>query len=125
MAKTMTDLRRFTGMSDLDGNFDNFYRTAVNKLGGPEQLKHYIPFDMETLRKSYQEDEHFNTTLTPMKKWDMATGIQVQQDQVVREAVATGGGIWPLLNRHGINWMSQSQGVCLLKTAARMLVEKG
>ena len=117
------DLREFTGMSDLDGNFDNFYRTAVNKLGGPERLKHYIPFDMATLRKSHQEDKHFNTALTPMKKWDMATGIQVRQDQCFREATATGGGIWPMLNRHGITWMSQSQGVCILKTAARMLVE--
>ena len=40
----------------------------------------------------------------------------------MRLPVTTGGGIWPLLYANGITWMSQSQAVCLLKQAARMLI---
>lgn len=116
------DLKELTGMSELNDDFDEFYRTAVNKLGGPETFRAYIPFDMETLQKSHDEDPHFNTDLTPLRRWDNAAGNYGAVNPITRKP-ETGGGIWPILLAHDIRWMSLSQAVCLLKTAARMLLE--
>ncbi len=116
------DLRELTGLSDLD-DFKLFYRTAVNKMGGPERFRTYIPFTIETLRQSYEKDPHFNTSLTPIRVWDSATGIKVPVGQTTLPPIAIGGGIWPLLSAHGITSIAQSQAVCLLKTAAKMLLE--
>ena len=114
------DLNAFTGKNSLE-DFDGFYKTAVEKLGGPKAVKPYIPFDMETLIKSYARDENFNTILTPMTRWDAASGIDVQPQT---GKLIPCGGIWPLLHAHGITSVSQSQNVCILKTAAAMLVEE-
>ena len=116
------DLDQFVGMPSLDGNFDNYYETAVQKLGGPKALRKYVPFTLKTLRESYAKDEHFNTSLTPMRKWDDASGVYAAPGRPTVPPSMTGYGLAPFLYAHGVNWVAQSQAVCLLKTAARMLV---
>lgn len=116
------DLKEFTGRNDLEG-FQDFYETAVAKLGGPEAVRPYIPFDAPALLASYRKDPNFNDALTPLKTWDAATGIATYR-QSSRITVSP-GGLWPLLHAHGVTALSQSQAVCILKTAAAMLAESG
>lgn len=98
------------------------YQTAIQLMGGPDAFLSYIPFDLPTLQASYAKDPHFNTDLTPINRWDAATGVHIVNGQSTRRPVATGKGLWPLLHAYGITAIALSQGVCLLKYAAEMLV---
>lgn len=90
------------------------YGRAIDYLGGLEVVKQYIPFDLETLKKSYKKDRCFNNL--SMSKWDMMAGFVGAYNFV-------GGGIWNLYRQHKINSASCSDGVCILKEAARLWVE--
>ena len=48
--------------------------------------------------------------------------IDITADGVICRFI--GGGIWELYRQHGINAASNSEGVCILKEAARRLVER-
>lgn len=93
------------------------YGRAIDYLGGLEVVKQYIPYDLETLKKAYKEDKYFNNL--SMSKWDMMAGF------INRGANCSliGGGIWNLYRQHKINSASCSDGVCILKEAARLWVE--
>ena len=90
---------------------------AIDYLGGLEVVKQYIPYDLETLKKAYKEDKCFINL--SVSKWDMMAGF------INRGANCSliGGGIWNLYKQHGINSASCSDGVCILKEAARLWVE--
>lgn len=93
------------------------YGRAIDYLGGLEVVKQYIPFDLETLKKAYKEDKHFNNL--SMSRWDRMAGF------INNGATCTfiGGGIWNLYRARKINSASCSDGVCILKEAARLWVE--
>ena len=78
----------------------------------------FIPFPVETICEKLKSDPHLNNT--DMSKWDAASGF------VCRGAGCKliGGGIWALYSKYGINAASKSDGVCVLKEAARRLVER-
>lgn len=93
------------------------YGRAIDYLGGLEAVKQYIPYGLETLKKAYKEDKCFNNL--SMRTWDMVAGF-------ISEGARCnfiGGGIWNLYKQHGINSASCSDGVCILKEAARLWVE--
>lgn len=93
------------------------YGRAIDYLGGLEVVKQYIPFDLETLKKAYKRDRYFNNL--SMSRWDRMSGF------INNGATCTfiGGGIWYLYRQHRINSASNSNGVCILKEAARLWVE--
>lgn len=93
------------------------YLRKINYLGGIDAVAPYIPFDIDLLAVLIKNDRALNTS---MWKWDLASGF------VCRGANCefVGGGIWELYRKHGINSASKSEGVCILKEAARQLIKR-
>lgn len=94
------------------------YGRIIDFLGGLEAVAPYIPFDIPYLREKLKRDPWFNNT--DMSKWDAAAGFWCS----CSGCFATGGGLWALYRSHGINSASCSDGVSLLKEAARRLCEQ-
>lgn len=94
------------------------YGRMIEFLGGLDVVARFIPLPMETIREKLKSDPHLNNT--DMKSWDLASGFVC--DGI--DCRPTGRGLWPLYRKHGINCASNSEGVCILKEAARRLVER-
>ena len=95
------------------------YRRAIMRFGGLGAIKLFIPFSLEEIKKALaKEDEHLNTL--DMRKWDNASGFYCQGS----ECRIAPSPIWNLYREHHVTSASCSQGVCLLKEAARMLAER-
>lgn len=94
------------------------YGRAIDLLGGLDTVAQFIPFTIEVLRGKYRQDKYFNNT--PIKVWDTAAGFASRG----ASCELVGGGIWYLYHKHGIDCASCSDGVCVLKEAARRLVER-
>lgn len=94
------------------------YSRIIDYLGGLEAVAPYIPFDIPYLREKFKRDPWFNNT--DMSKWDAAAGFRCCRS----DCFATGGGLWALYRSHGITGASCSDGVSLLKEAARRLCEQ-
>ncbi len=93
------------------------YGKVIEYLGGLDVVARFIPFPMETIREKLKSDPHLNNT--PMKAWDAASGFVCDGIDC-----RPSGGLWPLYRKHGITCASNSEGVCILKEAARRLVER-
>lgn len=94
------------------------YGRIIDYLGGLEAVAPYIPFELPYLREKRKRDPWFNNT--DMSRWDAAAGFR----RCRSDCFATGGGLWALYRSHGINCASYSDGVSLLKEAARRLCEQ-
>lgn len=94
------------------------YGRAIELLGGLDEVARFIPFPMETIREKLKSDPHLNNT--PMGTWDAASGFVCRGGN----CKFIGGGIWTLYRKYGIDGASNSEGVCILKEAARRLVER-
>jgi hypothetical protein len=83
------------------------YTRAINLLGGLDAVIPLIPFSRTQIQAALaNHDEHLNTL--PLKTWDFK--VPFVKTLCYRKA--------------GINCMSLSQGVCLLKEAARQWAER-
>ena len=96
----------------------DIYGRAIEFLGGLDEVARFIPFPMETIRKRLKNDPNLNNTA--MGPWDVASGFVCKGG----DCRFIGGGIWELYRKHGINAASNSEGVCILKEAARRLAER-
>ena len=94
------------------------YHRIIDKLGGVDAIKPYIPFSIEVLQKAYREDRYFNNL--SMRKWDMASGFRCSLGNV---ELLYGAPILCFYARHGLTCISNAESVCILKEAARLLVE--
>lgn len=94
------------------------YGRAIELLGGLDIVAKYIPSPLEVLREKIKYDTAFNNT--KMSEWDRASGFVCPPG----DCKFIGGGIVPLYSKHGITSFSNSDGVCLLKEAARRLIER-
>lgn len=107
-------------LRDLDTGEDVLYNEymarVIDKLG-IENIKPYIPFSVDFLKKKLKYDCHFNNT--KMISWDRAAGFITRKGDVKY----IGGGITNLFFQNGIDTFSCSDGVSVLKNAARMLCE--
>lgn len=95
-----------------------FYVRAIGFLGGLDEVARYVPFPVEVLCEKLKRDPHLNNT--EMSRWDAASGFVCRGG----DYKFVGGGIWNLYRRHGITSASCAEGVCILKEAARRLVER-
>lgn len=96
------------------------YARAIERFGGLDEVWRYVPYkDVDWLRKKAKENPYFNNT--DMTPWDFASGFVCHEGYVI----PTGGGLWRLYRRHGIDSASNAEGVCLLKEAARLMCERG
>lgn len=100
-------------------SFRERYTRYIDYLGGLDVVKQYIPFGLDYLIPKYKEDHLLNNTL--MSVWDDAAGFYCS----MLDVIPTYDGLWNLYRQHGINVASCAQGVCILKEAARMLIERG
>lgn len=102
------------------------YGRAIDLLGGLDAVAQYIPFSLEVIRKALKTDPHLNNT--PIRYWDLAAGFQCGVFRNARrglfECRPTGYGLWCLYREHGVTSASCSEGVCILKEAARRLVAR-
>ena len=84
------------------------YTRAINLIGGLDAVIPLIPFSLELIKDALEHhDEHLNTL--PLKRWDNC--VPSVKALCYRKA--------------GISYMSLSQGVCVLKEAARQWAERG
>ena len=97
-----------------EGSQSEVYTRAIKLLGGLDAVIPFIPFSLDDIKYAIQTDKHFNNL--PLEKWDIASGFMSGRQGSLR---FIGGGIWRLYRNAGINSASCSQGVCLLKEAAR------
>lgn len=94
------------------------YTRAINLLGGLDAVIPLIPFSLSTIVGALETDEHLNNL--DMKRWDRASGFICSGGT----CMVVSGGIWNLYRKAGISSASNSQGVCLLKEAARQWAER-
>lgn len=90
----------------------------VAELLGFDDVVKCIPFDLETLKNSYAKDPYFNNHLTPIKKWDSASGFYCKG----ADCFYIGSDLTRLYSKAGVTYFSNSDGVSLLKTVAKKLV---
>ena len=98
------------------------YRRCIERLGGLEAVKPYIPFTIEQIVKAVAKDENLNNL--PLDKWDVASGFKWKWTPNGDVGGFIGGGIWSLYKKFGIDSASNAQGVCILKEAAREWAEE-
>ena len=128
------NLRQFANVNscykDLDTGmeipWDEYMSRIIEKLG-IENIKPYIPFDLDYLKEKLKKDIHFNNT--SIRAWDLAAGFNFYpkghyNPMLTPQQAFVGGGITNLYLRNGIKTYSCSDGVCILKAAARMLCEE-
>lgn len=99
-------------------SYSEKYGRAIEVLGGLDAVARYIPFSLEILREKIKDDAWLNNT--SIKEWNSASGFICPPG----DCKFVGGGIVPLYTKHGITSFSNADGVCLLKEAARRLVER-
>lgn len=102
------------------------YGRAIEYLGGLAEVAAYIPFPLEVIKEKYAEDPNLNNL--PLREWDWAAGFDTRTTYAhrqIQECRFVGTGIWALYGRNKITSASCSDGVCILKEAARRLVEGG
>lgn len=101
-------------------------RRAIEFLGGLDEVAKFIPFPVEILREKFKEDPNLDNT--SLSTWDKAAGFRCgtwrNAGRQKYQCLLVRGGIWELYEKHGITSASCDNGVCLLKEAARMLVER-
>jgi hypothetical protein len=96
------------------------WQRVVNALGY-EDVKKCIPYTLEQIKKALPKDEHMNNL--PIKKWDNASGVWVN-NMSGAHSILYGAPLLALYRKAGVTSFSQSDGVCILKEAARMWAEE-
>ena len=94
------------------------YRRAINALGGLDSIIPFIPYPKGKIAEALRNGDEYLNTL-PLLGWDMAAGFV----GVGNNFRFVGGSLWGLYESHGVTCASCSEGVCLLKEAARMWAE--
>ncbi len=82
-------------------------------------------FSKEILKQSYEKDEHFNTKLTPIEKWDAMGGWAFSKatGETLRRPTSAEPIDYKLIKEAG-EWFSSSTTVCIYKEAARQILEE-
>lgn len=114
---------------DFDGNISEraenhrkYYSQFVN-----DEVKRMVlnQFTLEELQQSFSKDKHFNTTITPLKKWDAiggfmfspTTGETLMQPTTMRP-------VDPKLIEKAGESFTASTSVCIYKEAAQQILEE-
>ena len=105
-----------------DLSHSEYYQRVINLLGY-DKVKECVPFDLDTLVKAYEKDHAFNNL--KLSTWDYAGGFHVYQTRYEEKVVPVNSRLRYLLKEAGINHYSCSEGVCILKECARMMVKEG
>lgn len=96
------------------------YRRAVERFGGIDAIKPLIPFTKVQIKEALANGDEYLNSL-PISKWDEASGFYCNGAKCTSMFRAP---IWRLYGKNRVTSASNSQGVCLLKEAARMWAEE-
>lgn len=116
------NLKQFANVDSLYRDLDTgqevpwhcYMRRVIDKLG-LDNIKPYIPYEIDYLKEKLKEDVHLNNT--QLQRWNEAGGFCLHHG----EAYYTASGLSILFRRNRITLFSPSDCVCVLKEAARML----
>lgn len=120
------NLNRFIGLGKdccyPDGTtltHSEFCNKIIEKLGGLNIIIPFIPFTLVEIVDALEKDKHLNTL--SVEKWDAAAGFRFEYGKynLIHHL-----GIAQLYQRMKINSFSCSDGVSLLKSAARLWAER-
>lgn len=124
------NLKQFANVDSLYKDFDtgievpwcDYMHRIIEKLG-IDNIKPYIPYEIDYLKAKLKEDVHLNNT--ELRRWDGAAGFVpvLNRTAQIEEYKRLSGGLAYLFVCNGITCFSPSDGVCVLKEAARMLCE--
>lgn len=124
------NLKQFANVDSLYRDLDtgqevpwhDYMRRVIDKLG-LDNIKPYIPYDIEYLKGKLGEDVNLNNT--NMAEWDCAAGYVSYINRITKteEYKCLQGGLGNLFVSKGITCFSPSEGVSVLKNAARILCE--
>ena len=122
------NLKQFANVDSLYRDLDtgkevpwcDYMHRIIDKLG-LENIKPYIPYELWYLREKLKADVNLNNTELIM--WDGAAGFVPVLNRTTRieEYKRLSHGLAYLFVCNGITCFSPSEGVCVLKEAARML----
>lgn len=100
-----------------------YMRRVIDKLR-LENIARYIPFDIDCLKEKFKRDKHFNNTT--MQVWDVAAGFipHINRKTHTLEYNQAHSGLAYLFIANRITCFSVSEGVSVLKEAARILCER-
>ena len=98
------------------------YTRAINLLGGLDVIIPYIPFTLAHIQKAVKEDENLNNLSAHM--WSLSAGFKWTITHGAHNYIPVNAGLWHLYRKAGITSASCSEGVCLLKEAARQWAER-
>ena len=118
MSKNLLGLLKENGHETFESH-DEKYLTIARLLGF-EEVKSCVPFTLDKLIRSYKNDEHFNNKITPLSKWDAASGFYTNNR--TGDCGLIGSYLTYLYRQKGVNAYSCSDGVCILKSVARYMV---
>lgn len=110
-----------TFYKDLDTGQEVPWREYMGRVIGKlgiENIKQYIPYDLDVLKEKFKFDVHFNNT--NLQAWEEASGFWYRKGNL--EFMSTGLSV--LLRRNKITCFSSSECVSLLKETARLLCEQ-
>ena len=100
----------------------DYMRRVIDKLG-IDNVRTYIPFDLNYLKEKYKDDIHFNNT--SVRIWDAASGFMPMMHNKTKAQAYHHFrmGLADLFIHNGITCFSPSDCVCVLKETARILCE--
>lgn len=122
------NLKQFANVDSLYRDLDtgaevswhDYMGRVIEKLG-IENIKPYIPFGLDYLKEKLKEDVHLNNT--KMVSWNAAAGFRsvINKRTQTETIIPLHYGLPTLFVNNGITCFSPSDGVCVLKEAARRL----
>lgn len=122
------NLKEFANVDSFNRDLDtgeeiswhDYMGRVIEKLG-IENIKRYIPFNLVYLKEKLKEDIHLNNI--DIRYWDYATGCipVINTKTKVQTWHHTRYGLGGLFIANGITCFSPSDGVCVLKEAAKRL----
>ena len=116
-------MKKLCGVDDLT-DFETAYKAIIDAIG-MDKVEKLIPVPKDELLNKYKEDEHFNNT--PMRHWDIAAGFNVYVEPKTKREEIEILSYAPLphfIKELGVDSLSCSQGVCILKIAAKIICEE-
>lgn len=124
-------LKAFAGVDSFYRDFETereishteYMHRIIDGLG-IENIARYIPFDIDYLKEKFKRDKHFNNTV--IQAWDIAAGFipWINRKTHTLEYNQSYRGLACLFINNRITCFSVSEGVCVLKEAAKILCER-
>ena len=109
--------------TEMEISHTEYMHRIIDKLG-LENIARYIPFDIDYLKEKLKKDKNFSDT--EIQAWDVAAGFipQINRKTHTLEYNHSHSGLAYLFINNRITCFSVSEGVCVLKEAAKILCER-